>query len=103
MDKFGTRRRRFATPFDVADPVNTPFGLNTSATALEPALADAVTDLQAANIPLDAAYGDFHFEVRGTERIPIHGGEGGQGVFNAISDVFTPGSATTTSPPARAS
>jgi acyl-homoserine-lactone acylase len=90
MDRFGTAAARFASPFDLADPVNTPYGLNTSASQLEGALANAVADLQAANIPLDAAYGDFHTEPRGAERIPIHGGEGGQGVFNAISDVFTP-------------
>ena len=71
--------------------MNTPFGLNTSSELLEPSFADAVTDLQAAGIPFDAAYGDYHTEPRGDERIPIHGGEGGQGVFNAISDVFTDG------------
>ena len=43
-----------------------------------------------ASIPLDAPYGDFHIESRGAEQIPIHGGEGGQGVFNAISDVWDP-------------
>ena len=93
MDRFGAAPARFANPFDVTNPVNTPFGLDepNNQAALENSLASAVTDLQAANIPLDAPYGSFHFELRGTEPIPIHGGEGGQGVFNAIADRFTPG------------
>jgi acyl-homoserine-lactone acylase len=90
VDKFGTAAARFANPFDVNDPINTPNGLNTSDPTLETAFADAVTDLRNANIPLDAAFGDFHYEPRGSEHIPIHGSEGGQGVFNAIGDVFDP-------------
>jgi acyl-homoserine-lactone acylase len=90
MDKFGSGAGRFSTPFDLSAPVTTPAGLDTADPDLEPSLADAVTDLQAAGIPLDAAYGDFHTATRGAERIPIHGGEGGQGVFNAISDVWNP-------------
>jgi len=92
VDRFGTGANRFATPFDVNNPIHTPAGLNTSnEAALEQAFADAVTDLRAANIPLDAPYADFHWEMRDDERIPIHGGEGAQGVFNAISDRWTPG------------
>ncbi len=64
----------FTTPFDVADPVNTPNGLDTSDPAVGTALADAVTDLTGSSIPLDAPYGDYHYELRGSERIPIHGG-----------------------------
>jgi acyl-homoserine-lactone acylase len=78
----------FAGTFDVNDPVNTPVGLDTADT--EEALADAVTDLRAASIPLNAPYGDHHWEVRGDERIPIHGGPGGQGVFNAIDGEWNP-------------
>jgi acyl-homoserine-lactone acylase len=91
MDHFGSGAPNFTRPFDVADPVNTPFGLNTSDGDAEEALADAVADLNAANIPLDAPYGDFHTEPRNAQLIPIHGGEGGQGVFNAISDRWTDG------------
>ncbi len=93
MDRFGAAQGRFATPFDVNNPVLTPNGLDTAGNqaALEEALGGAVEDLRAANIPLDAPYGQFHFEPRGGELISIHGGEGGQGVFNAIADRFTPG------------
>ena len=90
VDRFGTGAARFANQFDVNDPINTPNGLNTSDATLEAAFANAVTDLQGANIPLGAPFGDFHYELRGAEKIPIHGGEGGQGVFNAISDTWDP-------------
>ncbi|MCC2662988.1 MAG: hypothetical protein K0S35_910 [Geminicoccaceae bacterium] len=89
MDHFGVGADHFTNPFDVSDPVNTPFGL--AADGIDEALADAVADLRAASIPLDAPYGEFHWELRGDERIPIHGGEGTQGVFNAISDHWEDG------------
>jgi len=89
MDKVGSNQ--FSNPFDLTDPVNTPFGLDTSDGDVEKGLADAVSDLRAANLALDASPRDGQFELRGTERIPIHGGEGGQGVFNAISTVWEPG------------
>jgi acyl-homoserine-lactone acylase len=93
VDRYGSGAARFSTPFDVNDPVNTPNGLDTSgsnAQALETAFASAVNDLNGAGIPLDAPYGDFHYEMRNADKIPIHGGEGGQGVFNAIADVWDP-------------
>jgi acyl-homoserine-lactone acylase len=75
----------YATPFDVSDPVNTPRGLNTSSGSVQRAFADAVQDLRGAGIPLDAALREYQFTERNGERIPIHGGPGGVGVFNAIS------------------
>jgi acyl-homoserine-lactone acylase len=75
----------FSTPFDVSDPVNTPSGLNQGSPLVTAALADAVSDLKNAGIPLDAPLRDFQYEKRGDERIPIHGGPGTVGVFNAIN------------------
>jgi acyl-homoserine-lactone acylase len=75
----------FRDPFDPDDPVNTPRGLNTGSPLVQQALADAVTDLRAAGIPLDAPLRDFQYEMRGDEKIPIHGGPGTVGVFNAIN------------------
>jgi acyl-homoserine-lactone acylase len=75
----------FSTPFSPADPVNTPNGLNTANPKVQRALADAVSDLDAAGIPLDGELREFQYEKRGSERIPIHGGPGGLGVFNAIN------------------
>ena len=78
------------TPYDNSDPVHTPNGLNTVNPLIGIALADAVSDLEGAGIPLDAPLGDYQYETRGGDPIPIHGGPGGLGVFNAISAVWDP-------------
>jgi len=78
----------FAAPFNAGDPVNTPAGLNTSNPQVNQALADAVKELRDNGIPLDARLREYQYEKRGEERIPIHGGPGGLGVFNAISAPF---------------
>jgi acyl-homoserine-lactone acylase len=75
----------WAKPFDANDPVNTPSGLNTFNPQVRSALADAVTDLENANIPLDAPLRGYQYEKRGNEKIPIHGGPGTLGDFNAIN------------------
>ncbi|MQA75375.1 MAG: hypothetical protein GEU88_13700 [Solirubrobacterales bacterium] len=80
----------FTTPFDVVDPVHTPAGLDTSDPEVGAALADAVTDLQGAGIPLDARLGDYQYVVRDGDRIPIHGGPGPQGAFNVITADWDP-------------
>ena len=77
--------------FNAADPVNTPRGLNTSNPQVGQALADAVTDLRSSSIPLDARLREYQTESRGDEKIPIHGGPGGLGVFNAISAPWVAG------------
>ncbi len=41
-------------------------------------------------IPLDAPLGQHQYEVRGGRKIPIHGGPGGVGVFNAINVSWDP-------------
>ncbi len=75
----------FDEEYSPADPVNTPRGLNTENPRVQQALADAVTDLRSSGIPLDARLREWQYERRGTERIPIHGGPGSVGVFNAIN------------------
>ena len=79
----------FTTQFDFNDPVYTPNGLNIANPAVEQSFADAVTDLRNAGIPLDAKLRDWQYERRGSEKIPIHGGPGGVGVFNAINVGWT--------------
>ncbi|MGW0431221.1 acylase [Micromonospora sp. NPDC003197] len=79
----------FRDPFVATDPVNTPRVLAAENPRVLTALADAVQRL--AGIPLDAPLGDIQTEPRGADRIPIHGGPGGSGIFNAISSRFTPG------------
>jgi len=76
----------YVTPFSAADPVNTPRGLKTdpdTAAKLRQALAGAIELMAAQNIPLDAPYGAHHFTLRGEHKIPVHGGEGTDGVLNA--------------------
>lgn len=72
-------------PFDPADPVATPRDLDTANPRVALALGDAVADLRAAGIPLDAGLRGWQYEVKDGEEIPVHGGPGGLGVFNAIS------------------
>jgi acyl-homoserine-lactone acylase len=80
---------RFADPFVVTDPVNTPRRLATADPRVLTALADAV--LRLTGVPLDAPLGTIQTEPRGTERIPIHGGPNGAGIFNVITAPLVPG------------
>ncbi len=80
----------FTQAFDPSDPVNTPSGLNTALPQVGQALNGAVADLQAAGIPLDAPLRDFQYEQRAGKRIPIHGGPGTLGIFNAINSAWNP-------------
>ena len=54
--------------------------IHANLTALE-----AVDDLDSCGIPLDAPLRGYQYESRGSEQIPIHGGPGVLGVFNAIN------------------
>jgi acyl-homoserine-lactone acylase len=79
------------TPFDAADPVNTPRGLNTLNPLVQKAFGDALNDLAAAKIAVDAPLGAYQADLRpdGT-RNALHGGPGTDGVFNALSVVWDP-------------
>lgn len=80
----------YDNPFDAADPVNTPNGLNTDNPAVASALEAAVSDLAAAGIPVDGTLREFQYDVRAGKRIPIHGGPGTLGIFNAINSTWSP-------------
>jgi acyl-homoserine-lactone acylase len=84
----------WATPFDPADPIHTPRSLKTdpqSAAKIAQALGQAVGVLQAAGIPLDRPWGETQFVARGGAHIPVHGGEGTDGVLNAQQSRLVPG------------
>jgi acyl-homoserine-lactone acylase len=81
----------YDTPFSVSDPVNTPRGLNTDNPEVRQAFADSVKELRDQDIPLDAPLRGWQYETRKDRRIPIHGGPGGLGVFNAINVSFSSG------------
>ena len=76
------------TPFSAEDPVNTPRDLDTDSPVVRRALADAVADLNGAGIPLDGTLRDWQTEPRGGESVPVHGGPGTVGVFNAINSTW---------------
>lgn len=80
--------QRWKVPFSAADPVGTPNTLNTDAPGFTKALADAVTELRAAGIPLNARLGDHQYVVRKGQRLPVGGGTESLGVWNKIEPVW---------------
>ena len=85
----------WSIPFDAKDPVNTPRGLRASdprtAEALRKALAEAVVRLETARIPIDRPWGEVQLATRGGLNVPVHGGEGPDGVLNAQQANVVPG------------
>ncbi|MEK6807204.1 MAG: acylase [Pseudomonadota bacterium] len=81
----------YLTPFNPVDAVNTPGGLNVLSPLVHQSFGDALADLNGADLPFDAPLRGVQFEKRGDEEIPIHGGPGTVGVFNAISANWVPG------------
>jgi acyl-homoserine-lactone acylase len=79
----------FRVPFDPEDPVGTPSGLDTDNPQVRQALHDAIADLEAAGLPLDAPLSAIQYETRG-ERIPLHGGPDRMGLFNVIDTLYDP-------------
>ncbi|MDQ0758223.1 penicillin acylase family protein [Streptomyces canus] len=77
-------------PFSAADPVGTPNTLNTDAPAFATALADTVTELRAAGVPLDSRLGEHQFVVRNGKRIAVPGGTESLGVWNKVEPVWNP-------------
>lgn len=74
----------FLVKFDENDPVDTPRDLIISEQT-RTALGDAIKLFEDNSIALDAPLGTIQFVVdagNGNERIPMHGGQGREGVFN---------------------
>jgi acyl-homoserine-lactone acylase len=88
---FGAFIDVWTVPFDANDPVHTPAGINVANPHVQLALANAISDLQGAGLPLDATLRIAQRESRGDEAIPIHGGPGDMGVFNAITAPWVAG------------
>ncbi|MEH0432951.1 penicillin acylase family protein [Streptomyces stelliscabiei] len=84
------RAQLWKVPFSASDPVGTPNTLNTDAPGFGTALAETVTELRAAGIPLDAKLGDHQFVVRDGRRIPVSGGTESLGVWNKIESSWRP-------------
>ncbi len=85
----------YSTPFDPADPVNTPRGIAVDSVAVHDALrkslAGAQITLEEAGIPLDARLGDIQFAQRNGDRVPVPGGEGWAGMWSMIIADLQPG------------
>ncbi|MFE5915296.1 penicillin acylase family protein, partial [Streptomyces wedmorensis] len=75
-------------PFSAADPVRTPHTVDTGTPGFAKALADAVAELRAAGIPLDAPLGQHQFVVRNGQRIPVSGGTESLGIWNKTESVW---------------
>ncbi|MGA4845083.1 penicillin acylase family protein [Streptomyces sp. G5(2025)] len=88
LTKVVANERRWKVPFSAADPVRTPHTLDTSAPGFATALADAVAELEAAGIALDAPLGENQYVVRGGKRLPVHGGTESLGVWNKIEPTW---------------
>jgi acyl-homoserine-lactone acylase len=72
-------------PFDPAQPVTTPYGLDTASSAVQQAFGDALADLSAAHLPYNVALGTVQYTVRNGAQIPLPGGPADpDGEFNAI-------------------
>jgi acyl-homoserine-lactone acylase len=81
----GTSEPFWKTPFNASDAVHTPAGLNTADPEVPTALGDAISDLNAAHLPLDVTVGAAQGITKNGVRYPIHGGIGDpNGDFNAI-------------------
>ena len=81
-------------PFDRADPVNTPSGLNVADATVRAkiweAMDKAVTTIRTAGFPLDAPLSAVQGRVAGGARIPIHGGTDAEGILNVIDNPSGP-------------
>jgi acyl-homoserine-lactone acylase len=77
---------KWSTPFDPADPVNTPKGVaKAAAPAMLAALKTAAEKLQRLHIPLNGRLGDYQGDTRNGVRVPIHGAIGDiDGSYNSI-------------------
>ncbi|MFJ6102138.1 penicillin acylase family protein [Streptomyces sp. NPDC092359] len=80
--------QQWQVPFSAADPVRTPHTVNTGAAGFAKALGDAVAELRAAGIALDAPLGAHQFVVRNGQRIPVGGGTESLGVWNKTEPVW---------------
>ena len=75
-------------PFDRADPVNTPAGLNMKESAVRTkvweAMDKAVAEIRAAGFALDAPLADVQGRPTPKGRIALHGGSSSEGVLNIL-------------------
>jgi acyl-homoserine-lactone acylase len=89
-------RSPWAHPFQLSNPVRTPYGLNTANKAVRHALGNAIQQLNQARIPLDAAPAAIQYVTSHGRRLPIPGGPGdSDGIYNVIDAGTEPGDSAT--------
>jgi acyl-homoserine-lactone acylase len=72
-------------PFSAANPLKTPYGLNTTSKEVQQAFGDALASLTAAHLPYNVALGTVQYVVRDGKHIALPGGPGDpDGEFNGI-------------------
>ncbi len=76
--------RLFADAFDPAHPATTPSTPIEDRSEWLVELGSTIQLLQLLGIPVDAPLGDWQFEVRIGDRLPIRGGSGFEGVANIV-------------------
>jgi acyl-homoserine-lactone acylase len=78
-------------PFDPADPLNTPGGLNTDKSIVRSellmALENAVATVRAAGFALDAPLGEVQFRRTKNGDLGLHGGTEFEGVLNKLETI----------------
>jgi acyl-homoserine-lactone acylase len=75
----------WSQPFNPADPVSTPSGLDASSTGVQQAFGDALAELTAEHLPYDVPLGEAQYVLANGKQIPLPGGPGDpDGEFNAI-------------------
>jgi len=91
--KAGKTPGLWAVPFDPANPFTTPRDLAADKVGdkLLGELGEAVAELDAAGIALDAAWGEVQRWSANGDAIPIHGGPGSLGVLNMQESRPAPG------------
>ena len=75
--------------YDPGNPLNTPSGIDpevgNNETLVQQAMIQALENLEAKGVELDAPWSDVQYLERNGENVPIHGGDGNMGVYGAIS------------------
>ncbi len=77
----------FAEPFDANNPVTTPRRLSSASSSILTALAKAVQKLDAVGdgVAVDSVLRDLQYTPKNGVKIPIHGGQSGEGIMNIAS------------------
>ncbi len=95
----------FSVGFDPDDPVDTPHSLaEHSGEGVDPivlAVAAAIDALRGAGIGIDLPLRDVQWAMRGSTRVPVHGGGEAEGLLNVLAPVGALASSTL-EPPAEA-